>query len=435
MIMQASLVVLDGLKRQLEVQLPAEQFESALQQRLQTLAKSSKLNGFRKGKVPMKVIQQRYGNSVKQEILANLIQHSFQQAARDQNLKPACAPRITSTSAEPGHDVKYTALFEISPDYEIADLSKINVTKPVVAITDSDVDNTLEKLRLQQADWETVTRGATTGDQVKIDFAGTTSGEAFAGSNGSNTVITLGEQQMPADFEQKLDGIKKGEQRTIEIVFPADFANTSLQGKQATYAVDCKDVYEPQLPDLDEAFAKLYGFEDGSVDSLRAGVKLQLEKELTKNIQSHINKQVMDSVIELHDIPLPEMLIENHINQLQYETLQRMGLKETDKERLPQAHFAARARKLVHMGIVGARLVDEMHIVANKQAVQGKIEAAICDYEDPEEMLRYYQKNPDAMERFRLLAVEDQLVAEILKQAQVNEQQMSFDELIAFNTK
>ncbi len=386
--MQASLENLGGLKRQLKIQLPAEQFDSACQQRLQSLAKSAKLDGFRKGKVPMKVIQQRYGASVKEEILTNLIQRSFEQAVREEKLKVAGTPRIESDPLESGQDITYTAIFEVLPEYELADLSKIKVEKPIVNITQSDIDNTLDKLRQQQANWQPVKRPASLGDQIKIDFAGSLSeGEAFEGSEGHNAHIVLGEKQMPADFESQLEGIEHGQQRSVNITFPDDFDIEALQGKQAVFSVNCKQVFEKILPAVDENFAQLFGIEDGSIDALRDSIKLHLEKELVKNVRSNINKQVMDSLIELHEIQLPEMMIESQVSQLQYEALQKLGLGIKDIDRLPPEHFEARARRIVHMGIVGARYINEIKITANKEAIQKKIEEAISDYENPEAML------------------------------------------------
>ncbi len=434
--MQASLEILGELKRQLKVQLPAKKFDSAYQQRLQSLAKSAKLDGFRKGKVPMKVIQQRYGGSVKEEILTDLIQRSFDQAVREEKLDVASPPRIDLEPAEPGQDISYTAHFEVLPEYKLADLSKIKVKKPSVKLSKNDIENTLEKLRQQQADWQMVERGAKQGDQIKINYEGSLSGgESFEGSSGRDVLIVLGEEQMPADFESRLEGIAQGEHRSVKITLSKDFHQESLQGQQAVYEIDCRQVSEKKLPKVDEAFAQLFGIEDGSIDALKDSIKLHLEKELAKNIRSNVNKQVLDGLIELHDIQLPEMLVETQIDQLQYEALQKLGLENKDMDRLPRKHFETHARYIVHMGIVGSRFIKEMQIKAKKEAVQGKIEEVVSDYENPEEMLNYYKNNQNALERFRLLAVEDQLVEEILKQAEVKEQEMTFDALIELNTQ
>lgn len=429
--MQVSVETTKGLERKLTVDLPADEFDSAYQERLRSLAKSAKLNGFRKGKVPLKVIRQRYGESVKQEILADMIQRSYEQALREKQLNPAGMPKIDSHPPTPGEDVRYTATVEVYPEFSLGDLSQIKVTRPAVEITDEDVDSTVDRLRKQHAEWKPVERSARQGDQVKIDFEGTVSGEPFEGNKGEDVAVVLGEGQMPEDFESQLEGIKAGENKTIKVKFPKDYRNEQLQGKKAVFEVTCKEVQEQELPELNEDFIKGFDIEDGSLDTFRDNIRRQLEKERDRALSAYVHKQVMDGLTELHDVELPRVMVDNQVEQLQRETLQRFGLKEDDLERLPRDTFEEQARRRVHVGLVASKLVSEKQIQVGQDAVRRKIEEAVADYENPAEMAQYYMNEPKAVEHFRFQAMEDEMVETVLREAKVEDKTMGFQDLMS----
>lgn len=428
--MKVSIETLEGLQRKLTVSVPAEQFDAAYQQRLNALARTVKLDGFRKGKVPLKVIRQKFGSRVEREALAGLIQSSYEQAVRREKLNPAGPPHIDSRPPGAGQDVHYTAVLEVQPEFELGDMSKLKISRPVVVITDQDVENTLLKLRKQRAKWEPAERPAASGDQVTVDYEGTLSGEPFEGGQGVDVTVVLGEDRMPADFESQLEGMVAGEQRSIKTTFPEDFDKEWLRGKEAVFEVTCKRVLAPELPGLDAAFAREFGVEDGSVDTLRDNVRHQLESELAKGIRAYLKERVLSGLIGLHKIELPKVMIEAEVRRLQQETLQRWGLKEADLERLPRESFEARARHQVQLKLVAARLIREKGIQADPETVHKIIRQAVADYEQPDEMFNFYLNNPKALEHFRSLAVEERMVDEVLKAADVVDKEMGFDELI-----
>lgn len=428
--MHVSLETLDGLKRRLTIQLPAEQFDSAYQQRLQSLAKSAKVDGFRKGKVPMKIIQQRYSASVKQEILTGLIQRSYDQAIRQENLKPAGAPLIDSKSPEPGEGVRYTAIFEVWPEFELADLSKVSIVKPVVDITETDIGNTMEKLREQRSQWQPVKRAARHGDQIKIDFDGTIAGEPFEGGQGTGVTVVLGEAQMMDEIESGLEGISAEEHRSIHITFPDNYPQESLRGNQAVIEIACKQVAEKHLPELNEDFVRSFDIEDGSLDTLRTAIRRQLESELNKGVRAFLREQVMTTLINLHDMELPQTLVEMETNRLQQETAQRLGLNKSVLSKWPHEEFEKRARRRVHLRLIVARLVNEKNIQVDQQAVLRKIEETVIDYQDPEEMRRYYLSNRNAMQHFKSLALEERVIDQVVQDAQTIDKVMRLEELM-----
>lgn len=428
--MKVSVETLEGLRRKLTVSVPAEQFDAAYQQRLNALAKSVKLDGFRKGKVPVKVVRQRFGARVEHEALADLIQRSYEQAVRQQNLNPAGPPQIDSQPPGSGEDVRYTAVIEVQPEFALGDLSKIKISRPAVKITDQDVENTLQKLRMQRAEWQSVERAAARDDQITIDYEGTIGGKPFEGGAGTDVAIILGAGQMPEDFESQLEGMAAGEQRSVKVKFAEDYDKEWLRGKKAVFKVSCKRVLAPKLPELNEAFAREFGVEDGSLETLRANVRRQMESELAKGIRAYLRARVLSGLVALHKVELPQVMIDAQVRQLQQEAMQRWGLKEADLEKLPRESFEKRARYQALLKLVAAQVIKEKGVKADREAVHKVIRQAVADYEKPDEMFNYYLNNPKALQHFQSLAVEECIVDEVLKAADVVEKEMSFDELM-----
>lgn len=431
--MQASFETLDGLKRRVTVQVPAEQFDTAYDQRLRALTKSAKIDGFRKGKVPLKIIKQRYSASVKQEILAGLIQQSFDQAIRQEKLKPAGTPTIDSQNHEPGRDLEYTAIFEVWPNFELSDLSGIKVTKPAVEISEDNIKDTLEKLRDHQANWQPVNRAAAEGDQVTVDYHVTEPETAFEGSKGKGVTVIIGKSTTGFNFESELKGIKKGETKTVETRISKDFADESLRDKPATFQVRCKQVKEYYRPEVDTAFAQRFGIEDGSLDVLRDNIRSQLERECDTRIRANLNNQVLEQLVARHDVELPQGMVEHQMRQLQYETMKRLRLKESELDRLPLSSFENQARRRVHVGMVVSKYITEKNINIDQNAVEEKIREAVADYEEPEEAFEYFTSNPNIFEYFKFKAVEEKVVDDVISQTDVQEQTMSLDELMALS--
>ncbi|HEX7028901.1 MAG TPA: trigger factor [Gammaproteobacteria bacterium] len=428
--MKVSMETLEGLRRKLTVSVAAEQLDAVYQERLRALAGSVRLDGFRKGKVPLKVVRQRFGPRVEREALADLIQRSYEQAVRREKLNPAGPPQIDSKPPVAGENVEYTAVLEVQPEFALGDFSKIKISRPVVNITDEDVENTLQKLCQQRAQWNPVKRASARGDRVTIDYEGTVAGEPFEGGKAANVPLILGNGQMPEDFESQLEGVSAGQQRTVKVKFSEDYDKEWLREKKAVFEVTCRQVFESALPELDAAFAREFGIEDGSLQALRDSVRRQLESELAKGIRGYLKGRVMNGLVGLHKLDLPEVMIEAQVRQLLQETMKRWGLKQADLERLPRESFEARARYQVTLQLVAMRMINEKGIQADRETLHKIIRQAVADYENPDEMFDYYLNDPHALQRFESLAVEERIVDEVLKQADVVEKEMSFDEVM-----
>ncbi|HEY3487921.1 MAG TPA: trigger factor, partial [Gammaproteobacteria bacterium] len=387
------------------------------------------------GMAPLKVIRQKYGASVKQEILSDLVQRSYGQAIVQEKLKPAGMPHIDAKPTEPGKDVEFTAVFEVYPEIKLGDLQKLKIQQPAVEIQPEDVEKMLDKLRRQRAQWVEVARSAHAGDQIKIDFAGTIDEQAFEGGSAENFPLVLGSKQMVEGFEEPLVGITAGEERTVKVKFPKDYAKSELQGKKAQFRVSCKAVLEQKLPEVDAEFIKSFGVQTGGPEELKNELRQHMERELVENSRSYIKRQLMDGLLEMHKIDLPDVLVDQEIQHLQQQTLERMGIQNADKAQLPKEPFEEQARRRVALALLFTKITEEQQIKPDAATVKAKIEQLAGQYEHPEQVVQYYMSNKGLLRQIESLVVEDQIVSNLLAQAKTSKKDMRFSELIEANQK
>lgn len=425
--MQVSVEELGGLERRLTVQLPAARIEQEIEQRLQDLSRRVKLDGFRPGKVPLKVVKRMYGGQVRQEVLGELMQSSFQEAVSGQNLRPAAGPQISPSAAAEG-DFAYAATFEVLPEFELQGFEGIAVERPVAEVSDADIDSMLETLRKQRTVWTPVERPAQTGDRVTVSFEGTIDGIAFPGGKGDDVPVVLGAGGMLPDFENGLIGIAAGEAREIAVSFPEGYHAQELAGRTARFALNAGVVAEPSLPPVDEEFAKAFGVEDGSVESLRAALRDNMTRELGQGIKTRVKKQVMDALLAANPIELPKVLVTEEIDRIAQQAgfpAASAGNAEADK--IKEGVFAEEARRRVALGLLISRLVVQEKLTADPARVVEQLTTMASTYQDPNEVMQWYLKNPQAMEGLRALALEDTVVDWVLARASVTEQPSTFD--------
>ncbi|MFO1356992.1 trigger factor [Plasticicumulans sp.] len=425
--MQVSVEELGGLERRLTVQLPAARIEQEIEQRLQDLSRRVKLDGFRPGKVPLKVVKRMYGGQVRQEVLGELMQSSFQEAVSGQNLRPAAGPQISPSAAAEG-DFAYAATFEVLPEFELQGFEGIAVERPVAEVSDADIDSMLETLRKQRTVWTPVERPAQTGDRVTVSFEGTIDGVAFPGGKGDEVPVVLGAGGMLPDFENGLIGIAAGEAREIAVSFPEGYHAQELAGRTARFALNAGVVAEPSLPPVDEEFAKAFDVEDGSVESLRAALRDNMTRELGQGIKTRVKKQVMDALLAANPIELPKVLVTEEIDRIAQQAgfpAASAGNAEADK--IKEGVFAEEARRRVALGLLISKLVVQEKLTADPARVVEQLTTMASTYQDPNEVMQWYLKNPQAMEGLRALALEDTVVDWVLARASVTEQPSTFD--------
>lgn len=431
--MQVSIETTNGLERRMTVGIPADQIESEVTKRLQQAAKTVRLNGFRKGKVPLKVVKQRFGAGVRQEVIGEAMSRSFYDAVQQQDVRPAGQPAIEPKEMAEGKDVEFVATFEVYPEIEVKDLSGVAVTRLNAEIQDSDIDTMLETLRKQQASWEDVERAAADGDRVNIDFVGTKDGEEFEGGKAEGQNLVLGSGSMIPGFEDGIVGMSAGEEKVLSLSFPEDYHAEDLKGAAVEFSVKVNTVAEQVLPELNEEFFNKFGIEGKDEAEFRAEVRKNMERELKNASKNKVKTQVMDRLMEAHDVELPASLIAGEIDALRSQTMQQFGgaAEGMDlKSILPDDMFKEQAERRVALGLIVAELVKKEEIKADADRVKEMVEELASTYQDPEEVVNYYYSNQQLLASVESAVLEDQVVDHILSKADVTDQDSTYEEVI-----
>jgi trigger factor len=415
----------------MEVSVPKERVEQAVDHRLQQVSRTAKLKGFRPGKAPLKVIRQQFGAQVRQEVISDLLQSSFTEAVTQQNLTPAAGPRIEPISVGPEQDLKYRATFEVFPEIELKGVDGIAVKRPAAAVTDADVDAMVNNLREQRPRFTEVERACAEGDRVTMDFEGQVDGAAFEGSAGKDVAVLLGGGRMLKDFETGITGLKAGDHRQIQVPYPADYHNAALAGKVATFDVHVKKVEEKSLPELDDEFCREYGVVEGGIEQLRKEVRDNMERELGENVRARLKQQLLDGLLAANPLDVPQSLVDAQVREMQIEAARRMGAK--DASQVPAAEpFVEGARRRVALGLLIGEIIKTRGIKIDRARVDARLADLAASYPDPEALIKAYRQNADALRQIENIVIEDQVVDLLLEQAKVSEQPATFKDVMNF---
>ncbi|MCA6219748.1 trigger factor [Photorhabdus antumapuensis] len=431
--MQVSVETTQGLGRRVTITVPAADVEKAVSSELVNVAKKVRIDGFRKGKVPMNIVKQRYGASVIQDVLSDLMQRNFINAIIEQKINPAGAPSYAPEQFKNGEDFTYSVEFEVYPEVELKDLEAIEVEKPVVEVKDEDVDAMLETLRKQQANWKETEESVGAEDRVTVDFNGSIDGEEFEGGKASDFVLAMGQGRMIPGFEEGIISHKAGEEFTIDVNFPEDYHAENLKGKAAKFAITLKKVEQRELPELNEEFIKRFGIADGTVDGLRAEVRKNMERELKNAVRNRIKSQVIEGLVKANEIEVPAAVVDSEIDVLRRQSAQRFGGNEKQALELPRELFEEQAKRRVVVGLLLGEVISSNELKADEERVKVLIEEMASAYEDPQEVIEFYGKNQELMSNVRNIALEEQAVEVLLGKAKVSEKETTFNELMNQN--
>ncbi|WP_145521660.1 trigger factor [Yersinia aldovae] len=428
--MQVSVETTQGLGRRVTITVAADSIEKAVKSELVKAAKNVRIDGFRKGHVPMNIVEQRYGASVRQDVLGSLMQRNFVDAIIKEKINPAGAPNYVPGEYKEGEDFTYSVEFEVYPEVELKDLENIEVEKPVVEVNDADVDTMLETLRKQQATWKEADAVATAEDRATLDFTGSIDGEEFEGGKATDFVLAMGQGRMIPGFEEGVIGHKAGEEFTIDVNFPEDYHAENLKGKSAKFDIVLKKVEVRELPELTEEFIKRFGVADGSVAGLRAEVRKNMERELKGAVRNRVKTQAIDGLVSANEIDVPAALIEGEIDVLRRQAAQRFGGNEKQAAELPRELFEEQAKRRVVVGLLLGEVISQHELKADEDRVKALIEEMASAYEDPQEVIEFYSKNKELMNNMRNVALEEQAVETLLSKAKVTEKPTTFSELM-----
>ena len=431
--MQAQVENTGALEKSLDIAVALDKLEADVEQRLKRLARTVKMQGFRPGKVPLKVVAQQYGPQVRQEALGDAVQRAFAEAVTEQKLRVAGYPRIEPKEGSGEGSMAFSAVFEVYPEVVVGDLAVATIERPSVTVGDAEVDKTIEVLRKQRVRYEPTDRAAAEGDQVEIDFRGTLNGEEFQGGQGKGARLVLGEGRWLKDFETAVAGMKAGESKSFDMTFPEDYHAKELAGKQVTFEVALNKVSAAVLPEVDADFAKSLGVDSGDLATMREEIKANLEREVKKRIQARVKEQAMEKLIEVTQFELPKALLEMETRSLMQRALQDLqarGVQMDASSFLRPELFEDQATRRVKLGLIMAELIAKHELSAKPEQVKSMVDEHAQSFEKPEEVVKWIYSKPEHLDEIQTLVMEDNVVTWVLERAKVADKSMAFDELM-----
>jgi len=429
--MQVSLETLSGLERKLTIEVPAEKIDNQVKSRLAEAARTFQMKGFRKGKVPIKVIKNRFGKGLRQEVLGEVMNESYYEALSKENVKPAGQPKIEPTNLKEGENLEFTATFEVYPEIEPGDFSKIAVEKRQAEISEKDIDNMIQTLREQRKHFHGTDRAAKKGDRLTVDFVGKIKGEEFEGGSAKDAQIIIGSGNMIPGFEDGLEGLKKGDSKTLKLKFPKDYHKEDLAGKACEFDVEVKAVAEEHLPELNEDFFKSFDVQEGGLESFREEVKKNMERELRNAIKNNVKTQVIDGLVSETSVDLPKSMVDNEINNLRQQAMQQYGGgQKIDPSLLPAEMFQAQAEQRVSVGLILNEIIQRNKLKADPTKVREIVEGLAAGYENPQEVIAWYYSDKEQMAQIEVMALEESVIDLILEKAKVEEKSTSYEEAL-----
>ncbi len=429
-----SVETLAGLERRLQVSVPANRVKQQVDARLLKVSRTARIKGFRPGKAPIHVVRKHYGPQVREEVVSDLIRETLTEALRQEKLQPAGGPRIEPQAAEQPDGLRYTATFEIYPQFELASLAALRLVRPSAIVTDADVDTMIESLRKQRPDWVEVGRACADGDRITLDFEGTIDGESFDGNRSQDLAIVLGAGRLLPDFENGVRGAAASESRDFDLRFPDEYPAKAVAGKTARFHATVKKVEESRAPEVNDEFCEAFGVTEGGVTALRAEIRENMGRELTQAIQTRLKGQVMEQLLAANPIAVPKALVESEIRDMQMEMLRRVGSRDP-RQLPPRDNFEQAARRRVALGLILNEVIRQSGIKPDAAQMQARLDEIVVGYSDPEEARRQYLQNEAATRQLQMSVLEDQAVAWIAGVAQVTDQPGTFKDIMNFGAE
>ncbi len=427
---------LSDKQSKLTVKVPVNDLQKKVDSRVRQVAKTAKIDGFRKGKVPTSYIQAQYGAGIRQEVINDTIRDTISQALSETNIRAVGIPNIEDVKLENDFLV-YQATVDVFPEVTIQGLGEIEVERQTAVVSEADVDTMIENLQKQRQTLVAKEGELSEGDEATFDFVGTIDGEEFAGGKASDYTLVIGSNRMIPGFEEQMKGMTVGEERTINVTFPEDYQTEELKGKEAQFAITLKQIKEPQLPELNEEFFELFGIKEGGLDQLKTDVRKNMEREIKNAARNQVKQAAFDALLEKNEFDVPKVMLEQEIERQRNLMLNRFAQQfganpnTFDKEMLPDELFEEQALRAVRLGVLVARIIDTEQLAVDQERVKEFISEAAQNYEDPEEVIEYYTNDKQQRAGIEAVVLENQVVDYLLSQGKVTDKEVDYQTLLA----
>jgi trigger factor len=433
--MQVSVETTSPIERVLTISVPAARVDEKVSSEVAKTAKTIRIDGFRKGKVPVSVVKKRYGQGIRMDAVEQIMRDAYVEAIQKESIQPAGMPSIEPKNFAEGADLEFVVKVEVYPEVTLADNASIKVDRVVSDVTDADVDVMLETLRKQNAEWTAVERASADGDQVTIDFVGYLGDEAFEGGAAQAHKLVLGSNTMIPGFESGVLGAKAGEERTISVTFPDDYQAENLKGKEATFKITVSEVAEQILPELDDAFVEKFGLADATIDALRAEVRKNMERELNQAIKAKLKNALFDGLLSINEVEVPSALIDQEVDALRKQAASQFGGEGFDASQLPAELFQDEAKKRAKLGLLISEVIKKDELKVDDDRVRAFLEDMAQAYQEPQQVIDFYLKNKEQMSQVQSAVLEEQVVDKLLESAQVTEVTLGYEDAIKPNAQ
>ena len=428
--------VLSDKETQLTVKVPVGTIQGKVEGRIRSLAKTAKIDGFRKGKVPVSHIRAQYGAGIQQEVINDVIRDTVFEAMNEKKIRAVGVPNIDDVKLENDFLV-YQATVETFPEVEVKGVSEIEVERQTASVSDEDVDVMIENLQKQRQTLETKDGALEDGDEATFDFEGSIDGEKFEGGSAESYRLVIGSGQMIPGFEDGMKGMKAGEEKTIKVTFPEDYQAENLKGKEADFKINVKEVKSPKLPELNEEFFELFGVKEGGLDKLKADVRKNMEREIKNAGRNQVKQAAFDALLEKNEFDVPKAMLEQEINRQREQMLQRFAQQfganpnTFGADMLPNELFEDQALRAVRLGVLVSQIIDKEKIEVDQDRVTAFIAEAAENYEDPQEVIDYYTNDKQQRAGIESVVLEDQVVDYLLAQGKVTDKEVKYQDLLA----
>ena len=432
--MAASLETISNLERRITIKVPLAPLEGQIKQRLSQISRTAKFAGFRPGKAPIGLVNQHYGDQVRDEVYSQAVETSFGNAVEENKLRVAGFPNIEHKPfAEAATDFEYTATFEVFPEVKLNDLSKLKIEKPTLEVTEADVEKTLDVLVKQRVSYESVKRAAKKGDQINVVLVASIDDKQVESTGEKGIDLVLGEPGRIAEFDEHLAGGKIGATKTFDITYPAEHNPAQLAGKTVHYAVTYNNVSQPVLPKIDADFAKSLGIDDGDVKKMHVEIKASLNQEVEKRIKARVKEQVFQALVIDSKIEAPKALVNVEINRMMQQTTQNLQQRGMDPKsiQLEPTMFEEQAKRSTALRLILGELVNKNNLHASADQIRAMVDTFAQSFEKPSELVSWYYADVKRLDEPAALATEENVVNWVLETVKVSAKKIKFDELMA----